>query len=71
MMREPKCWPRACAHFIGIRNDCDETTERVCCEAYPDGIPNEIAYGNDQHLELRGDEVRDLVFVESDSAENE
>lgn len=71
MMREPKCWTRACAHFIGVRNDGDETTERVCCEAYPDGIPNEIAYGNDQHLELRGDEVRDLVFVESDSAENE
>ena len=71
-MREPKCWTRDCVHWIGIKKDGeDESTERPCCEAYPDGIPAEIAYGNDKHLKLLGDEVKELVFLEVDSAENQ
>ena len=49
-MREPKCWTRKCKHFIGAKNDGDETTERWVCEAYPDGIPSRIAFGNSRHI---------------------
>ncbi|MFO7776003.1 MAG: hypothetical protein R6W89_09420 [Candidatus Hydrogenedentota bacterium] len=28
----------------------DETTEVVVCKAFPDGIPHEIAYGDNEHL---------------------
>lgn len=34
------------------------------CEAYPDGIPPEIARGGD-HREPRGDEVDSLVFAQA------
>jgi hypothetical protein len=57
MIAEPKCWTRQCKHFQGVKQDDeDETTERVVCLAFPDGIPAEIAYGNDPHDSLRGDD---------------
>ena len=67
----PNCRARGCAHWIGIRKKGeDEATERPCCAAYPEGIPEEIAYGHDQHMTLRGDETKDLVFEKSDPMEN-
>jgi hypothetical protein len=29
----------------------DEETERPVCKAFPDGIPEEISYGDNLHLE--------------------
>ena len=49
-INEPTCWTRRCKHFIGVKNDGDETTERVVCEAYPNKIPDAIAYGPELHL---------------------
>jgi hypothetical protein len=49
MIAEPNCYRRRCKHFIGVKNDGDETTERVVCAAFPDGIPDEIAYGENDH----------------------
>jgi hypothetical protein len=50
MLEEPKCFTRRCRHFIGVKQDGqEESTERVVCEAYPDGIPDEIAYGDNLH----------------------
>ena len=48
-LAEPRCYTRKCKHFIGVKNDGDETTERVVCKAFPDQIPNEIAYGDNPH----------------------
>jgi hypothetical protein len=50
MLRESKCWTRRCINFIGVRNDGDESTERNYCKAFQDGIPNEIAYGDNLHV---------------------
>ena len=50
MLQEPRCSERGCKHLTGVVNDGDETTERPCCEAFPDGIPVEIAYGDNLHL---------------------
>ena len=56
MLQEPKCSIRKCVHLIGVKNDGDETTERVVCKAFPDGIPGEIAYGDNLHIKpFKGD----------------
>jgi len=57
MLEEPRCSKRNCRHFEGARwlGD-DEPTEVVVCRAFPDGIPSEIAYGDNPHTEpYRGD----------------
>lgn len=51
MLATPKCWKRDCKHYIGVKQDkgkdgeYDEGTERNVCKYFPDGIPDEIAYG--------------------------
>lgn len=50
MIEEPKCSKRGCKHFQGVRwLGKDEASERPVCAAYPDGIPKEIAYGDNPH----------------------
>lgn len=49
MLLPPKCFLRKCVHYLGVKNDGDETTERNYCSAFPDGIPSEIAYGDNPH----------------------
>lgn len=52
MLSEPKCFTRGCKHFEGVKwGDGGEETERLVCAAFPDGIPVEIAYGNNDHTE--------------------
>jgi hypothetical protein len=51
MLAEPRCYTRRCRHFIGVSQpDGTELTERVICRAFPEGIPDEIAYGDNMHL---------------------
>ena len=51
MMAEPQCSKRRCKHFIGVKNDGDESTERPVCKAFPEGIPFVIAYEDNLHIE--------------------
>ncbi len=62
MLAEPKCYTRRCKHFIGVKNDGDEATERVYCRAFPDKIPDEIAYGNNPHKEVHPDQDNEITF---------
>ena len=63
MLLEPKCSKRKCKHFIGVlQSDGTELTEKVVCEAYPKGIPDDIAYGNDLHTEIRDDQENEIIF---------
>lgn len=51
MIIEPNCFKRSCIHYIGvIQPDGTEESEVVTCKAFPEGIPDEIAYGNNKHL---------------------
>lgn len=59
---EPNCFIRRCKHFIGVKNDGDETTERNYCEAFPDRIPNEIAHGSNKHLKPLKGQKNDIVY---------
>jgi len=49
MLTEPKCSKRKCKHYLGVKNDGDESTERNYCAAFSDGIPKIIAYGENKH----------------------
>jgi hypothetical protein len=50
MIEVPRCYQRECKHLIGVKQDrMQESTERVVCVAFPDGIPDEIAYGSNPH----------------------
>lgn len=50
MLKTPRCFARECIHYLGVKNDGTEDTERNYCKAFPDRIPDEIAYGKDLHL---------------------
>jgi len=52
MLAEPKCFTRKCKHLRGVISDGEgEMGERPTCKAFPDGIPAEIAYGDNLHTE--------------------
>ena len=57
MLIEPRCSVRRCKHFLGVvQPDGTESTERNYCSAFPDGIPGDIAYGDNLHLDpVEGD----------------
>lgn len=62
MIAESKCHKRGCLHFIGVINDGTEETERVVCKAYPNGIPNDIAYGTNKHSEIQPDQLGGYIY---------
>lgn len=63
MLAAPNCYERNCKWFIGAKQDEDgEVSERVVCQAYPDKIPDRIAYGDDPHDEVQDDQVGSYVF---------
>jgi hypothetical protein len=59
MLGEPQCFARNCKHFLGVvqkEGDDFERTEKVVCAAFPRGIPDDIAYGDELHLQpISGD----------------
>jgi len=59
----PACFERKCKFYLGIiQPDGEETSERPACLAFPDGIPDEIAYGRNKHLKKHKDQENDIVF---------
>ena len=53
MLATPNCYMRKCIYYVGVKNDSepfDESKERNVCKAFPDRIPEEIAYGSNKHL---------------------
>ena len=65
MIETPECYKRRCKHYFGIRNDGDEMTERPYCKAFPDGIPDDISYGDDKHLEVIKGQKNNTVFEDT------
>jgi len=63
MLAEPGCFQRKCKHYIGISQpDGTELSERNVCKAFPEMIPDEIAYGDNLHLKPLSDQGNDIVF---------
>lgn len=68
MILPPNCWDRNCKHYQGIMQPNDtEMTEKPYCRAYPEGIPNDIAYGDDKHLEVREDQKNAIIYEEEEN----
>ncbi len=57
MLAEPNCSVRRCKHLRGAyQSDGTELSEKPACMAFPRGIPDFIAYGDNLHLEpVKGD----------------
>lgn len=54
MIEEPRCFSRNCNHFTGVKGE--EPDQVPVCKAFPDGIPDVIAYGNNNHtMPFKGD----------------
>lgn len=66
MIAEPKCFKRKCVHFIGVlQKNGKEQTEYLACRAYPNGIPEDIAFGDDLHKTVRKDQSNNLIYKKS------
>jgi hypothetical protein len=63
MLVEAKCYTRHCKYYQGIiQPDGTEMAETNHCKAFPNGIPNEIAYGDNLHDKPLKDQGNDIVF---------
>lgn len=63
MISEPRCYKRKCKHFIGVlQPDGTELSEVVVCKAFPVQIPNEIAYGDNLHLDIEEGQENNIVY---------
>ena len=63
MIEEPKCSERGCLNFLGVKQLGDgESTEVVYCRAFVDGIPYDISYGDNEHLELIENQGNEVIF---------
>lgn len=63
MLEEPTCFTRKCKHYLGvIQPDGTELTEKNYCKAFPKGIPNDIAYGDDKHLKVRDAQDNEITY---------
>lgn len=68
MLHIPKCASRDCIHFLGVRQvERAEEGEFLYCTAYPDGIPDDIAYGEDLHLHVRADQTNMIIFTDKNA----
>ena len=65
MLKEPNCSIRNCLHFEGVKwlGDEEETEVNVC-KAFPYGIPDEIAYGNNKHLKPLPGQTSEIAYEE-------
>ncbi len=71
MLLEPNCYKRKCVHLIGIiQPNGTEVGEVNACDAFPDGIPYEIAYGDNLHLEPCCGQTNSIVFESGNITED-
>jgi hypothetical protein len=59
---EPACYRRRCRHLRIEQPDGTEATERVACDALPQGIPDDIFSGLATHDTVRPGQVGFTVF---------
>jgi len=68
MLIEPKCYKRRCKYYNGVymRVEGNEASEIHICKAFPEGIPFDIAYGSNPHIEVHPyqDDPKGLTYKE-------
>jgi hypothetical protein len=73
MLDEPNCNKRRCKHYAGVGQKVDteeEEFEFPQCYAFPTypGIPAEIAYGEEKHLQPIPGQKNDIVYERNENA---
>ena len=70
MLRRSKCFQRRCKWFKGIKQDNkDERTERYVCQAFPDGIPGEVSWGDNLHSKVLRGQQGSYVYEKTEGDE--
>ena len=72
MLATPACFERRCVHYIGVSQNVfsnyishgTEEPERHVCLAFPEGIPDQIAYGDNLHLTPLPNQGNSIVYEE-------
>jgi hypothetical protein len=62
MLEEPKCFTRRCKFYNGVDSEEEEENERNVCKAFPDGIPDEITYGDNLHLAPYPEQKNEITY---------
>ena len=77
-MQAPRCFERQCKHFRGVTEIVDakgvgggELAQVPWCSAFPSGIPDRIAFGDDPHVERAADQFGDAIFEEGPAPEED
>ena len=55
------CQERGCKHYDNVLA-LDDVNHVHICKAFPNGIPNEIAFGNNLHTEPYLGQENDIVY---------
>lgn len=66
-IRAPRCFVRRCHWYGGVKDLASTTGDLMpfyihVCPAFPNGIPEEIAYGTNKHLTLHPQQVGLMLF---------
>ena len=64
-IEEPNCYKRNCKHWEGCTELLNGKT-MVCCVAFPYGIPDDIAYGDNDHDKVVAGQKGLFVYEESE-----
>lgn len=64
MILEPRCSQRRCKHLTGVFQPTGEEQggELPACAAFPEGIPDDIAYGPNLHLVPVEGQQNEIVY---------
>ncbi len=66
-IEEAKCFNRECLHLLGIKlMEGKGLVPQYFCEAFSNGIPEEIAYGNNLHKVPFEGQKNKIVFKKGD-----
>jgi hypothetical protein len=60
----PEIFCSVCVHIHQTRKE-----NRICCNAYPDGIPDEIFWASKLHNEILLDQEGDYIFTNKEGRE--
>lgn len=65
MFGEPNCFTRKCKHFIGVADiggEDEEIYQVLVCKAFPEGIPEEILFGDNLHTTIHKDQTNKIIY---------
>lgn len=71
MVLDCNCFFSECIHYKGIKRLTEQEESEVhFCLAFPDGIPDGIAFENEKHLEPIKNQGNNIVYSNSEKEKN-